>query len=157
MDLFTIAWLVFGVSLMLAELVLPGLVIVFFGAAALLVGLASWLGWVSGLGAGVGLWLASSAGLILGVRGSLKRVAAGELARGSTDEAIDAFGHRVLVVEAMGPDQEGRIRYQGTTWPARTLDERLEPGAPARIVTRDNLVWIVEADERALPASVEAR
>ncbi|MEL6190340.1 MAG: NfeD family protein, partial [Myxococcota bacterium] len=67
------------------------------------------------------------------------------------------FGQRVLVVEAVSPHHEGRIRFGGTTWVARTVDEELRPGMYARIVTRDNLVWIVERDdELALPAGEDS-
>lgn len=147
MDLYTLGWLIFGVALMVAELFVPGLVIIFFGASAVLVGLASWMGLVGSLGAGMALWLGGSAGLVLVTRSTARRLARGEVARGSTDEELDAFGQPVEVVEAVGPDCEGRIRFRGTTWRARTLGERLEPGARARIVTRDNQVWIVEAED----------
>lgn len=143
----TLGWLILGGVLMVAELAIPGLIVVFFGAAALLVGAASALGLVPSLGVGVGLWLASSTGLVLGVRGGMKRLAAGEMEKGSTDEALDAFGQRVEVIDELSPTSVGRIRFQGSTWPARTVEETLAPGAFATIVTRDNLVWIVEADE----------
>lgn len=147
MEWTTIAWLIFGGLLMGAELLIPGLVVVFFGAAAVLVGVASWLGLVSSLGGGVALWLAGSTGLVLATRSTARRLAGGETQRASTDEELDAFGQPVEVLEAVGPDQEGRIRFRGTTWRARTIEERLAPGDRARIVTRDNQVWIVEEDD----------
>lgn len=146
-DLFTIAWLVLGGVLILLEAVVPGLVIIFFGLSAVLVGLAAGLGLVSSLGAAVGLWALTSSALVLGVRSSMKRLSPGESERASTDEEVEAFGQRVLVVVAAAPNVEGRIRFQGTTWPARTVEEHLQVGSSARIVARDNLVWIVERDE----------
>ena len=62
----------------------------------------------------------------------------------STDEDFDAFGEVVTVVEAVGPHQEGRIEYRGTSWQAACYDHTLEAGAKAQIVCRVNLIWIVE-------------
>lgn len=145
-DLFTLIWLGLGAGLMLLELVVPGLVIVFFGVAALLVGAAAGLGLIESWGAALALWGISSTGLVFGVRGGVKRLSPGLQERGSTDEELDAFGELVLVVEAVAPDVEGRIRFRDITWQARTVEERLEAGAYARIVARENLVWIVEKD-----------
>ena len=147
MDLFSLGWLIAGGLLMLVELVVPGLVVVFFGLAAVIVGLAAGLGWVDGWAGALALWSVTSTGLVLGVRGGVKRLSPGEEERASTDEELDAFGERVVVVDPIAPEQTGRIRFRGSTWPARTGEERLEPGAHARIVTRENLVWIVEKDD----------
>lgn len=147
LDTFTLIWLGLGAALTLLELVMPGLVIIFFGASALLVGLASGLGLISTWPAALALWGVGSTGLIFGVRGGMKRLSPGRMEKTSTDEELDAFGQRVLVLESVSPDHEGRIRFRGTTWVARTVEETLESGMYARIVTRDNLVWIVERDD----------
>lgn len=147
MDTFTLIWLILGGVLMFLELLVPGLVIIFFGVAALLVGGAAYLGLVSSWPVALGLWAAGSSALVFGVRGGVKRLSPGREERSSTDEELDAFGERVEVVEAVGPDLIGRIRFRGTTWKARTVEEHLEPGAYARIVTRENLVWLVEQDD----------
>lgn len=149
-DPFTLAWLILGALLMGAEVLVPGLVIIFFGAAAVLVGLAASLGLVTTLPGALALWMLTSGGLVFGARGGLKRLGPGETDRASTDEELDAFGEVVQVVQTVGPDQVGRIRFRGTTWSAKTVEEQLEPGAAARIITRDNLVWIVEGAELSL-------
>lgn len=141
-------WLIFGGALILLEFLLPGLVVVFFGLAAVLVGLAAGFGLVDGLGASIALWAAGSAALVFGARQGAKRLGPGEREHGSTDEELQAFGEVVEVVEAVGPDRTGRIRFRGSTWPARTIEESLAPNARARIVTRENLVWIVEKDSK---------
>jgi len=63
---------------------------------------------------------------------------------GSTDEDADAFGTEVAVLVRVTEHQAGRIQFQGTSWPARSVHGALEPGERARIVDRENLVWIVE-------------
>ena len=39
---------------------------------------------------------------------------------------------------------EGRIRYQGISWQARTLEGNVPAGTKVRIKYRDNTTWIVE-------------
>ncbi len=138
---------------MLLEFVVPGLVIVFFGVSAVLVGLAAWAGLVASLPASLLLWGVTSCGFVFGVRRSLRRLSPGRTERGSIDEDLDAFGALVEVLEPIGPDIVGRIRFRGTTWLARTVEEQLGAGARARIVTREELVWLVERDNEtpALP------
>lgn len=64
------------------------------------------------------------------------------------DEDLDAFGTIVEVIEAIDPDHHrGRIRLRGSTWNATSVSEPIEAGARARVVYRDNLVWVVDPYE----------
>ena len=38
----------------------------------------------------------------------------------------------------------GRISYQGTTWPAVSPEGEIPAGGQARIISRHNIMWIVE-------------
>jgi membrane-bound ClpP family serine protease len=61
------------------------------------------------------------------------------------DEDLDAFGTIVEVTESIHPDHSGgRIRLRGSTWKATSVSEPIEAGARARVVYRDNLVWVVD-------------
>jgi inner membrane protein len=61
------------------------------------------------------------------------------------DEDLDAFGTIVEVVESIDPDHsKGRIQFRGSTWNATSVSERIEAGERARVVYRDNLVWVVD-------------
>lgn len=139
-------WGLIGGMLILLELLLPGLVVVFFGVAALIVAVLSGAGFITSWVVAVGVWLLSSSGLVLIARSGGYRLGAGYKEHSSTNEELDAFGERVEVVESLGPSTEGRIRFRGSTWPARSLEEEIVAGRYARIITRDNLVWIVEED-----------
>lgn len=62
-----------------------------------------------------------------------------------TDEDVEAVGKIVEVVKEVGSGNDhGRIRFGGTTWPAVTKEGVIMAGKKARILYRDNLVWIVE-------------
>ena len=74
-------------------------------------------------------------------------VAPATLDKSSTDEDLDAYNHIVEVAETIPPQSEGRIHFRGTTWRARNYDrdQPLAQGSQARLIFRENLVWIVEA------------
>ena len=41
-------------------------------------------------------------------------------------------------------DNEGRIKFQGISWQARSLEGEIPTGTQVRIKYRDNTTWIVE-------------
>ena len=139
-----ITWIVAGAVLIVLELIVPGMVLVFLGAAALLVALFVWLGLIQTWMAAITTWFIASLVLLLVLRSFFQRFMSGDFERQSTNEDFAAYGEVVDVVEAIGPDKEGRVRYRGTTWQAICYDHTLEAGTKAQIVCRDNLIWIVE-------------
>ena len=138
------AWIVAGVVLMVLELIVPGMVLVFLGAGALTVALLVWLGLIQSWVVSITTWFILSLVFLLVLRGFFQRLMSGDTEKQSTDEDLDAFGEDVEVVEAIAPDRQGRIRYRGTTWEAACYEGTLEVGSTARIVYREDLVWVVE-------------
>ncbi len=144
-DWMTMAWLIGGALLVLAELVLPGLVALFLGLAAILVAGLRWLGLVESLPATLASWMGLSVALTFGLRRWMMRLMPGERRRSVTDEGVQALGTIVEVTEAVSEDHtRGRIRYQGTTWPAQSTNGALPKGAKAQLVVRREMVWWVE-------------
>ena len=137
-------WIVLGAVLIVLELIVPGAVLVFLGTGAMLVAFLIWLGLIQTWVASVTTWFIVSLVLLLVLRSFFQRFISGDIERQSTDEDLDAYGEVVDVLEALGPDKEGRIRYRGTTWQATCYDHTLEAGSKAQIVYRESLVWIVE-------------
>lgn len=146
-------WLVFGIVLMALELVVPGLVVVFLGLAALLVAGGLGLGLIGGWVGALTAWFVTSTVLTLGLRSAFTRFLPGSSRKQLTDEDLDAFGEVAIVLSEVGPKQGGRIRFRGSTWAAETTEQTLPVGSKARVIARDNLVWIVEAADSwpALP------
>lgn len=141
----TWVWAGAGALLMALELVVPGLILVFLGAGALVVAGVRALGWVQGTLPSLTAWFVASSALLLGLRSLLQRLLPGQTERGQTDEDADAFGQVVPVVEAIpGGEAEGRIRFHGTSWPARSAEGPIEAGAAARILYRESNAWVVE-------------
>ena len=52
-----------------------------------------------------------------------------------------------VVTGVNAKDPAGRIRYQGTSWPAISLQGDIPAGRKARLLARDNLAWVVEPVE----------
>jgi len=135
-------WLVFGIGLIILEVMTPGLVSLFFGLAALTVALAAWL---IPLSQGV-QWLAFSVFSIIYIlllRQSLKKVFNGD--KEVSERLGDEFsGKRAVVVEAVAPNRPGRVEFCGCTWTAEA-DAELAVGSSVRILGKKNLTLSVEA------------
>jgi inner membrane protein len=147
-------WIVAGAVLILLELIVPGAVLVFLGAGALVVALMVWLGLVQSWVLSITIWFIVSLLLLVVLRGFVQRLLPGETETQSTDEDLDAFGKEVDVLEMITPDAAGRISYRGATWQAACYEHTLAAGSRARIVYRDELVWVVEPVEtKVVPGS----
>ncbi len=148
MDPSTITYIWFGaaLALALAEFFIPGFFIMFFGISAGLVGVLRLTGLVESLLPCLLLWLVMGIGLFFSVGRFLRKHAQGDRTIAVIDEDAAAYNQIVDVTVAIEPGgKDGRIRYQGSTWKARTLSGKPVPaGGKARIIDRDNLCWIVE-------------
>ena len=146
MDGVTSFWLILGVILMLAEMVIPGGIVIFVGISAALVGLLRSLGIIESHYASLLTFFVGSIGLWLSLSGMvLKLTGGGDTSVGDTDEDEAAFDSVVEVVKTISEDHtHGRIRFQGSTWAARSAAGDIPSGEWARIILRDNLVWVVE-------------
>lgn len=141
------AWIIAGGVLLLVELVVPGMVLGFLGASALLVAVLVWQGWTDTWVASLTAWFVISLVLLVALRGLFQRLVGGEVDRQSMDEESDDYGEIVDVVETITPEKQGRIRYRGSTWQASCPDQTIIAGGTAMIAYRDNLVWVVEPAE----------
>jgi len=140
----TWVWVGAGLTLIAAEFLLPGLITVFLGEAALVVAGGRWLGWIDGMTASLMTFFVASVVLLVGVRGFFTRLVPGNTEKELADEDVDAFGQIVEVTEALSAKQTGRISFRGASWNARGTEHALKAGDKARIVYRDNLDYIVE-------------
>ena len=150
-DAFTVAWLIGGTALMLAEIVIPGGVVVFLGMGAVLVGLARVLGLLAEWTSAFTAWFVLSLALLIALRGLVNKILPGETSYQSPDEDLAAFGAVVDVIETVNAtDSNGRIAFHGSSWPATSLQGTIPKGRKATISHRENLVWVVEAAEDLL-------
>ncbi|MCS3633189.1 NfeD family protein [Salinibacter ruber] len=155
--LLTWAFVVGGALLMLIEAVVPGGIAFFLGIGGVVVGGLRALGLLVDPLSSIVTWVFLSTGLTIALRPLMLRFVQGDVSLAMTDEDAEAMGETVTVVEAVGPESPGRIRFRGATWDARTLEGRLPDGAEAQLLYRDNLTWVVEpADHADLDAELSA-
>lgn len=147
--LLTWAFVVGGVALMLIETVVPGGIAFFLGVGGVVVGGVRALGLLADPMTAAVTWIFLSTGLTIALRPLMLRFAQGDTSLAMTNEDAEAMGETVAVVEAVGPDDPGRIRFRGATWEARTLESTLPEGAEAQLLYRDNLTWVVEPADHA--------
>lgn len=114
-------WLVFGMLLVLAELVIPSFTIVWFGLGALLVGLLSWIGFSPELKWQLLLWILLSAGLTAAWFRWIKPLSKDMTKAGIVREAL--LGERCLLIKAPTVEgARGECRFSvpifgSDTWP----------------------------------------
>lgn len=143
----TITWIFIagGILLMILETVLPGGVALFLGISGLGVGLLRWMGFLSDPFTAIFVWLFSSVALTILIRPFIKKYLKGERSFKFADEDYEAIDKVVEVVETVTDhDQSGRIRFQGISWQAKTMEGTIKAGEKARISYRENTTWIVE-------------
>ena len=125
-----------------AEFFVPGVVVVFFGAGALLTSLLSAIipGIKSSMGLQIILWLASSSLSLALLRRYFAKVFRGKTL---TTDGSDPSGKSAQVIERITPQTPGRVHYQGTTWKASSYNESFESGDTVEILKQDGLTLIV--------------
>lgn len=122
-----VLWFLAGVAFLLAELALPGFVLLFFALGAFAAALAAF-----GLGLGTGgqfvVFLAASlAGLAL-LRRMFLRVFRGRIRSPGAEGAADGpendigAGKAALVTRAVAPGVPGEIKFRGSFWRAESAE-----------------------------------
>jgi len=137
------AWIILGVVFLVLEVAAPGLISLFFGIAALVVALLTWLfpafltptvQWL--------LFSVFSVVSLLLLRKTLKKIFVGDKAP-SAEIDFDFVGKSATVVEAVQANKPGRVEFRGCSWAAES-DEELPVGTTVRICTKENITLFVK-------------
>jgi len=138
-------WLVLGLLLMLAEMIIPGGIVILLGAACVVVASALAIGIIDGVVQSLTLWFIASMVLLLGFRHVTQRLVGGDSHIDNTDEEMDLYNHVAIVKQAIGPGQQtGRISCLGSEWIALGDGSEIKAGTKVRIICRDNIAFVVE-------------
>jgi membrane protein implicated in regulation of membrane protease activity len=141
-----ILWFLAGLVIMLAEFIIPGFVVIFFGFGAWVTAAGALAGIVSSFNSQLILWLLSSVLLLVLFRRKGTMYFRGKVTgRLKTGASIDDIaGERVVVTAAIDPQGiGGKVEFHGTQWEA-TADVPIAKGAVAEVVGRDNLMLKVK-------------
>jgi len=138
-----IIWFVIGLALVLSEFILPGIILVFFGIAAILVSLLVYIGLIETLNGQLIVFLILSLALLFGLRHFFKGWFVGKTRHAVDGEGeIDRdefIGKETKVVEAIdGKGGYGKIEFKGANWKA-ACDSSLNVGDLVEITRRDGL------------------
>jgi len=134
-----IVWIVAGLVLLGGELVFGGFIVVFFGIAAIVTGVALWAGLPQTGGIPYLLFSVVAVGLLVFLRSRFQAWFTGKSI--SADHDDDILGHEAVVesgFDAHSPHR-GRVGYRGAGWDARCALGPLAAGTYVRIVARDGL------------------
>ncbi len=138
-------WLILGALLVLSELFLTGIVAVFFGIGAILVGIATALGLLSNLTEQVLLFAILSVGTLLFARENIKVWFRGRVSDSWDGDRnlISSRGERVTV-SADFVQGVGRVRLSGAEWSAESEDQ-LKQGDVAWVTGNRGITLLVTA------------
>ena len=139
-----VLWFIVGIMLIIAEFVVPGFVILFFGVGALMVALLCWMGLVDSLGAQL-LWFSVfSLVTLFSMRWLLKSWFVGRTSQNAdSDEHSDYIGKEALCLSGFSAKEPyGKVEFKGAHWKAR-CSEPLAAGDYAVIEAVDGLCLVV--------------
>ena len=140
-------WIVSGFAVMIAELFLSSFVVVFFGAGAIITGIAIWAGLPLSGGLPYLLFVVVSLGLLFGLRSRFQRLLQGDVADTGIDEDFVGFDARVIDGFWRHGLGRGRVDYRGSAWPARCDRAGLSAGQLVKITARDGTTLQIEVVE----------
>ncbi len=140
-------WMIGGVLLLIAEIIVPGVFLIWIGIAALVTGLFAILFGI-GLAGELGLFALYSVLAVMVGRRVYGAASSDNAALHLNDRAAQLVGRRVVAVTAVDEDG-GRVRVGDSEWSAR--GGPAQPGERVRITGVEGNCLIVEA-ERTLPS-----
>jgi len=146
-------WLILGALLILSEFFLTGIVAVFFGVGALLVGVLVAAGLLPGLASQVLVFSVLSVGSLLFARDRIRVWFRGRVSdRWQGDQ--DLIASRGARAEVTRPFDNGvgRVRLSGSEWKAECEGGRFEPGDTVWVTGHRGITLLV-SDRRPDEAS----
>ncbi len=137
-------WFLLGLALMLAELVLPGFVILFFGIGAWVTAAAIALGLLPSFNGQLIVFLIASVGSLLLFRKKGRAIFVGRVAGTPDADLEDVVGRKAVVVAEIRPQAlDGKVEFNGTHWQAES-DTTIAVGTTVEIARRSNLILFVK-------------
>jgi membrane protein implicated in regulation of membrane protease activity len=142
MDILWWHWFVLGLLLVLVELAAAGgFYIIFFGIAAVLVGLLSSIGAAGSVGAQILLFSVLSVASLLLFRSRLVKRFQGDPQTPQVDQLVGEIG---VVLEDLLPGAVGKVELRGSSWSARSVSgSTLARGTRCQVTGVDGLTLSV--------------
>ena len=138
-------WIVLGIVLILLEFAIPGLIVIFFGTSAIVVGLAEWIGMPTNHGIPFIVFSVLTIVQILFVRRYFKSWFKGKSIESKSDtDTEDIVGKQATVLNGFTEGNlRGKIDFRGSNWTA-VSEIPLEQGERVIITERNNLTLTIK-------------
>ena len=138
-------WLVIGVILSLAEIFVPGGILLNLGIASLIVAIGVHQQYLDTWVLTLTTWFISASILLFVAYLFTERFLNSGQRIDNVYEEVDIYGKEVLVTEKIGPgNQTGRVEFQGSTWTALGDGSEIPAGEHATIICKENISLVVE-------------
>lgn len=131
-------WLSIGVLLFVMEMAVPGFVLFFFGLAAMITALGSYI-FEWSLNLQLAVFLGASLVSLFGLRSIVKKVLIGDTLDEGEDSILAKGGERCIITATIVPPAEGQVKFAGTFWRAES-DETIEEGSIVEVVQQKDLL-----------------
>lgn len=131
-------WFLTGIVVMLAELAVPGFVIIFFGLGCLGAAVVAALV-PDAYSIQLVAFLVVSLTSLVTLRKTAIRIFVGRSEVSADDDTGGvSVGTRIKIDQDIEPGREARVRYRGTMWTA-VSEDRIDAGAEAEIIGVDKI------------------
>jgi membrane protein implicated in regulation of membrane protease activity len=130
-----LVWFLVGLALALAELVVPGVILIFFAGGAWIASGTTYLELTPTLPSQLLTFTIASLGLLLGLREWVHGALYGHVAHSQDPDAnLDEFrGRKVILLKDVGPGRtESAVEHKGAPW-AVIADEKFRQGDEAYV------------------------
>ncbi len=137
-------WFLAGLALILAEFMIPGVILIFFGVGAWITALSTWMGLTPGWTSQLLTFAVSSVVMLVLLRRWFRARFFGYVEGGQDpeDNLDDLAGHEVTVSRDIAPGEMGKVQYKGASWSASS-ESNLAEGDRAIIVRTEGIALVV--------------
>jgi membrane protein implicated in regulation of membrane protease activity len=139
-----LVWFLVGLVLLFSELMIPGLIVFFFGVGAWITALVCvWTDMTVNMQ--LGLFMVSSLLSLALLRSWLKGIFTGHVS-GKQDlrqELSEFIGERAVVTQTITPKLAGKVELHGTNWVAEA-DHEIPEGAVVEVIGKRNITFKVK-------------
>ncbi len=142
-----VIWFLVGLFFVLSEFMIPGIILVFFGAGAWITALSTQLGLTPGINSQLLLFAATSVTLLVFLRRRFRQGFLGKVSeRGLTSDSIDSeVGGKVLVLVDIVPGEKGTVEFKGASWQALSKVP-LTRGSTAIITAHEGITLLIKPE-----------
>ncbi len=143
-ELFTpaVIWFLVGAGLLILELLVPGLILLFFGVGAWITA-AILLGFDLGLNAQLLIFSLTSLGSLFSLRQSIRKKYMDSQDNGIASLNNDFIGKTAKTISKIAPKKEGKVEFNGSHWKA-TSDIEIDKDCTVKIIGTDSIKLIVK-------------